>query len=305
MFVTDHATRPGECEVIEPGIRAITAPNGGPMTFTGTRTYLVGEGAVALIDPGPRDPAHAEAVLAALKPGEHISHILVTHSHIDHSPLAGDLAARTGAEVLAFGAHGAGMSDVMRALSEATENIGGGEGGDADFRPDRHLADGESVEGQGWTLTALHTPGHLSNHLCFALEGTGVLFSGDHVMGWATTMVSPPDGDLSAFMGSLTKVAARDDRLYLPGHGAPIENPKRLVEHIFNHRKLRERQILDCLAKAPATPADLTADIYESIDRRLWPAASRNVLAHLIDLHMQGRVAADPAIGQASTYSLS
>lgn len=301
-FRTDHRPVPGAVERVAPLVRAVTAGNAGPMTFTGTRTYLVGEGAVAVIDPGPPDPAHLAAIRAALAPGERVSHILVTHSHADHSPLARPLAGLTGAPVLAFGPHGAGMSAAMRGLLAAGADLGGGEGADEGFVPDATLADGERVEGEGWALTALATPGHLSNHLAFALEGTGIVFTGDHVMGWATTLVSPPEGDLGAFMASLARMLARHDRLYLPGHGAPVEEPRALVEHIRDHRLGRERDIRAALAEGPATVASLTARIYRAVDPRLHPAAARNVLAHLLDLAERGLAAAPDGIGPGAVW---
>ena len=202
----------------EPGIRRVTCPNPGPMTFTGTNAYILGRGAVAVVDPGPDIPEHRAAILGALAPGERVATILVTHSHVDHSPGARPLAAETGAELLAFGPHGAGISPRMAALAASGADLGGGEGGDRDFAPDRMLADEETVEGDGWAVRALHTPGHLSNHLCFAVErldcgAPGAVFSGDHVMAWATTMVSPPDGDMAAFLASLRRMQGRGDRV--------------------------------------------------------------------------------------------
>ncbi|MEO0999325.1 MAG: MBL fold metallo-hydrolase [Pseudomonadota bacterium] len=300
-FRRDHHVTPGAVETLAPGIRAVTAENAGPMTFTGTRSYFVGEGEVALIDPGPDDPRHLGALMKALGPDERITHILVTHSHLDHSPLAPAMAALSGAPVLAFGPTGAGRSEVMERLAKEPTGIGGGEGIDRAFTPDRTLADGEEVAGKGWRLRALHTPGHFSNHMCFAWEERGAVFSGDHVMGWATTLVSPPDGDLTAFMASLAKMRARgDDRVYYPGHGAPVEAPHVLIDHIRTHREGREAAILAALEAGPATVADLVITIYADIDRTLHPAAGRNVLAHLIDLMERGEVAAgDGPIGGA------
>lgn len=277
---------------VAPGVRRVTCANPSPMTHTGTQSYLVGEGTVALIDPGPDDPAHRRAVLAALDPGERIGAILVTHSHRDHSAGVPGLVAATGAEVLAFGPHGAGVSPVMAALA-AKGDLGGGEGADADFRPDRQLGDGETVTLGDVRLTALHTPGHLSNHLCFALEGTGVLFTGDTVMGWSSTLVSPPDGDMGAFMASLARLAARAadgrDRRYLPGHGDPVDDPARLLAQQRAHREARADQVLAALAPRPASAPELTATVYADTDPRLHPAAMRNLLATLIWLAETGR----------------
>lgn len=285
----------GLAEPVAPGVRRVTCANPSPMTFTGTRSYIVGRGEVAVIDPGPDDPAHLDAILAALSPGETVAAILVTHSHLDHSPGARLLAARTGAEVLGFGPHGAGMSAAMRALMRDAQagglDLGGGEGADRAFAPDRCLGDGESVAGPGWRLTALHTPGHLSNHLAFALEGTGVLFTGDAAMGWATTLVSPPEGDMAAQVATLRRLAARPDRLYLPGHGHAVTAPGALIAHLIRHRETRETAILAALAAAGGGTAEsLAAAVYRDLDPRLLPAAARNVLATLLGLLAEGRV---------------
>ena len=294
-----------------PGVRRVTVPNPSPMTFTGTQTYLVGDGAVAVIDPGPDIAEHRAAILAALAPGERVTHILVTHTHVDHSPGAAPLKAETGAEVWAFGRHGAGESAVMRDLAASGADMGGGEGADRRFAPDRLLEDGQTVASPdqsggaaSWALTALATPGHLSNHLSFALEGTGAVFSGDHVMGWATTMVSPPDGDMAAFMASLRKMRARDDRVYYPGHGHPVTDPAGMIDHLIGHRLGRERQIVDALSDGPATPAELTALIYADVDPALHGAAARNVLSHLIGLIDAGRAASDGPVSPGARYRL-
>lgn len=273
-----------------PRIRRVTARNPSRMTFTGTRSYLVGEGEVMLIDPGPDDPAHHAALRAALGPRERIRHILVTHTHLDHSPGARAIAGATGAAVHGFGPHGAGMSETMRRLASEGARLGGGEGVDRAFRPDHAMRDGDTVEAGGAALTALHTPGHLSNHLCFALEGTGLLFTGDTVMGWATTLVSPPEGDMAAFMETLSRLAARDDRLYLPGHGHPVRDPKGMLAWQITHREERRMQVLDALEAGPADAAGLARAIYTELDAGLLPAARRNVLATLLWLMDEGRV---------------
>lgn len=281
----DHAAfnpSPGEVQELEPGIRRILAPNPSPMTFRGTNTYLLGTRRLAVIDPGPADPKHLEAILGALSPGESVSHILVTHSHVDHSALVPALREATGAPVLAFGDSAAGRNPEIAALS----GLGGGEGIDARFAPDRCLADGESVDGDGWSVTALWTPGHMGNHLCFALGDA--VFTGDHVMGWATSMVSPPDGDLTAFMASLEKLQGRHDRVFYPAHGAPVTDPEARLAALIAHRRGREAQILSALDGDPATVPALTARIYSDVPESLLPAARRNVLAHLIDLTQRG-----------------
>ncbi|MBK1635848.1 MBL fold metallo-hydrolase [Rhodovulum adriaticum] len=276
---------PGHPEQIAPGLRRVLAPNPSPMTFRGTNTYIVGHGAVAVIDPGPNDPAHRAAILGALGPGERVSHILVTHSHVDHSPLARPLARETGAPVLAYGDSAAGRRPDLAALS----GLGGGEGVDADFTPDRTLADGAVVTGADWQITALHTPGHMGNHMCFAWRDA--LFSGDHVMGWASSMVSPPDGDLAAFMASLDRLAARAERTLYPGHGAPVDDGPARIAELTAHRRARRAQVLAALAQGPTTPAALTHAIYTDVAPALLGAAQRNVLAHLIELADENRAA--------------
>lgn len=273
---------PGEVQELEPGIRRILAPNPSPMTFRGTNTYLLGTRRLAVIDPGPNDPTHLQAILEALSPGESISRILVSHSHVDHSTLAPALRRETGAPVLAFGDSAAGRDPEIAAIS----GLGGGEGIDAGFTPDHCLADGETLAGDGWSLTALWTPGHMGNHMCFAVGDA--VFTGDHVMGWATSMVSPPDGDLTAFMASLEKLQGRHDRVFYPAHGAPVADPAARLAELIAHRRAREAQILRALDGDPATVAALTARIYADVPQALLPAAGRNVLAHLIDLTRRG-----------------
>ncbi|MSU89097.1 MBL fold metallo-hydrolase [Rhodobacteraceae bacterium 2CG4] len=277
-------------QTVAPGVRALTAPNPGPMTHAGTRTYLLGRQAVAVIDPGPDDAAHLAAILAALEPGARITHILVTHAHRDHSAAAPALRAATGAPVLAFGPPEAGRSPMMAALA-ARGDLAGGEGIDRGFRPDRCLRHGEVLAAPEWTLEALHTPGHLSSHLSFALPQAGTLFTGDTVMGWSTTVISPPDGSVGAFRASMALLAARPERLYLPGHGAPVINGPATARAQGAHRGLREAQILAALAEGPQTVAALVRRLYAGLAAPLRPAAARNVLAHLLELAEQGRTA--------------
>lgn len=293
-----------EAVEVAAGVRRVTCPNAGPMTATGTQSYLVGRGEVAVIDPGPVHEGHLAAMLAALGPGERIAAILVTHSHRDHSAGAPALAAATGAPVLAFGGHGAGMSETMQRLA-AEGDLGGGEGADAGFAPDRLIEDGEEVAVGTARLRAVHTPGHLSNHLCFALEGSGILFTGDTVMGWSTTLVSPPDGDMAAFMASLSRLAARGDTLYLPGHGEPVTEPDALLAAQMTHRAARARQIRTALAEGPASAAELTPRIYAATPPELHPAAMRNLLATLIWQAEDGAVAALDEIGPEARFALA
>jgi len=276
-----HAPPVGEPEALAPGLRVVTAPNAGPMTFTGTRSYILGEGEVAVIDPGPDDPRHLGAMLAALA-GARVAAVLVTHGHLDHSEGARVFAERVGAPVLAHGGTGAARM--------AAGGLGGGEGIDARFRPDLRIGEGEVVAGPGWTLTAVATPGHTADHLSFAWAEGNALFSGDHVMGWATTLISPPDGSLGAFRASLTRLQGRPEAVYYPGHGAPVRDPQAIVAHVLAHRAGREAAIREALARGPATVAELVAAIYREVDPRLRPAAARNVLAHLVDLAERGEV---------------
>lgn len=296
----------GVAETVAPGVRRVTCRNPSAMTFSGTRSYLVGHGEVALIDPGPDRREHLTAIRDALRPGERIAHILVTHSHVDHSPGARAVAEATGAPVHGFGAHGAGLSETMRRLRADGVALGGGEGGDGGFRPDHEMTEGETVGAGEWALTALHTPGHLSNHICLALDGSGVLFTGDTVMGWATTLVSPPEGDMAAFMASLRRLAGRTgDRLYLPGHGHPVADPAAMLAFQIAHREERMGQILSGLASGPADAGELARKIYTEISPALLPAARRNVLATLIGLMDEGRVAPRGPLSAVVEFELS
>ena len=294
--------RPGHVTRLEPGLRRVLAPNPSPMTHWGTNTYILGEGRVAVIDPGPADRSHLSAILDALSPGETVSHILVTHSHLDHSTLARPLADATGAPILAYGDSQAGRSPVMQQLA-AKADIGGGEGVDAGFVPDEQLADGARIDGEEWSLTALWTPGHFGNHLCFASEDA--VFTGDHVMGWASSLVSPPDGDLTAFMASTRRLAARNDRVFHPGHGAPVETPQARADWLIRHRTSREAAILSALGNRPETIPALARRVYHDTPPALLPAAERNLFAHLIDLNQRGIVQADPALLPSARYALA
>ena len=295
----DFNPRPGVVERLEPGIRRILAPNPSPMTFRGTNTYLVGEGDVAIIDPGPASPAHFDAILAALSRGERISHIFVTHSHLDHSPLAAPLAEVTGAAIHAFGTSTDGMSEVMQKLARGGL-AGGGEGIDMAFTPHERLKDRALIEGKEWTIEALWTPGHLGNHLSFAYRDA--VFTGDHLMGWASTMVSPPEGDVTAFMSSTERLAARRARVFYPGHGAEIDEPTARADWLLQHRRNRTTQILERLDARGITVPALTRDIYTGTPPALLRAAERNVFAHLIDLHTRGLALADPHLARDAVY---
>ncbi len=294
-YVRDFPFRYGESERVSPLIRRVTARNPGPFTFTGTGTYIVGPdqpgASVAVIDPGPTDDAHLAALLAAVD-GQSVSHILVTHTHRDHAPLARPLALATGAQVLA--------APPIRRPHDTAVAIE--EDDDDDFRPDRTLADGETVSGTGWTLETMATPGHASNHLAFVLHEENALFSGDHVMGWSTTVVAPPDGDMVAYMKSLDAVIARDFTTLWPTHGGPVTDPEPFLRAYRDHRLGREAQILVRLAAGDRTIAEMVPVLYASVEERLWPAASLSMLAHLIKLVAEGRVVAEPGATLAATY---
>jgi len=271
----------GDCIAYEPLVARVLATNPSPFTYTGTQTHIVGIEDVAVIDPGPADPAHIDAVVRAIA-GRPVVAIVITHTHNDHSPGSRPLKARTGAPII-------GCAPLV------LEEIGprADASFDKDYAPDRVLKDGESVSGTGWTLTAVATPGHTSNHLCYALEQTGALFTGDHVMGWSTTVVMPPDGDMTAFMASLNMLQHREDKRYYPAHGEPIDNPRQLVRGHLGHRRQREAQILRVLGEGISAIPDMVERMYVGVDRRLYGAAGGSVKAHLIDLAGRGLVIAD------------
>ena len=268
---------PGVPVQLGPLVTRVLAPNPSPFTYTGTQTHLVGTAELAVIDPGPDEPAHLDALLAAIA-GRPVSAIVITHHHRDHSPLSRPLQAATGAPIV--GAAPFALVDPGPRADAAF---------DRDYAPDRVLAESEAVAGEGWTLEAIATPGHTSNHLAFALPEAAALFAGDHVMGWSTTVVSPPDGDMTAYMASLEKLLGREgDEVYYPGHGDEIANPRRLVRGLLGHRKQREGQITRLLAEGPQAIPAMTARMYGGLDARLLPAAERSVLAHLYDLRGRG-----------------
>jgi glyoxylase-like metal-dependent hydrolase (beta-lactamase superfamily II) len=294
----DSAAR---CQDLESGIRRILAPNPSPMTFTGTNTYLVGVQEVTVIDPGPADAAHRAAIEAAVGAGR-IAGIVVTHAHLDHSALASDLARRHGVAVTAFGPPDAGRRPVMARLA-AAGLAGGGEGVDRAFRPDRETGEGDRIATEVGDLEVLHTPGHFAGHLSLALNGA--LFTGDHVMGWASSMVSPPDGDLTAFMESCKRLRARDDRVYYPGHGDAVHDPAARLDWLIGHRRAREAAILAALDDGAETIAALVDRVYGDAPSGLRTAAARNVFAHLVDLAEKGLVAPIGALDPGSAFRRS
>ncbi|WP_370178849.1 MBL fold metallo-hydrolase [Alteriqipengyuania sp.] len=269
----------GTPEHAEPLVTRVLAPNPSPYTYTGTQTYLVGNGADrAVIDPGPDEAQHLDAIMAAA--GEaRISTILCTHTHRDHSPGAGPLAERTGAPVM-------GCAKLVIADNGPRAD----EAFDTTYEPERVLEDGEAVSGDGWTLRAVHTPGHTSNHLCFALEESGALFTGDHVMGWSTSVIVPPDGNMADYLDSLQKLYDREDSVYYPAHGAPVTKPRQLVRSMIGHRRQRERQILKILRESPKSLPQFIPIMYKGLDPRLEKAAQLSVHAHLIDLEHRSLV---------------
>lgn len=271
---------------LEPGITRVLAHNPSPFTYAGTQTYLVGERELAVIDPGPDLEEHVDALVEAID-GRPVVGILCTHTHRDHSPAARALAERTG-------------SPVVGCAALAMETIGprADASFDPDYGPDRVLADGESIEVDGRPLTAVATPGHTSNHLCFAWNRA--LFTGDHVMGWSTTVVVPPDGDMRAYMQSLEKLLRRDERIYFPAHGPAVENPREYVSWLIGHRIERERQILELVAERARSVPEIVENAYPELDARLFAAAGGSVLAHLIDLEQRGQVVREGEIWAAA-----
>ncbi len=273
-----HRMGAAHFEEVAPGIRRLLAPNPSAFTFTGTQTYVVGTRDVAVIDPGPDDEAHVAHLLEALGAAK-VASILVTHTHRDHSPASRPVAAATGAPILG-----------CAPLAIADDGPRADAAFDFDYAPDVVLADGGRVAGDDWTLQAVATPGHTSNHLCFAWPERKALFTGDHIMGWSTTIVSPPDGDMAAYMASLELLLTRDDLVYYPTHGPAITEPKAHVRALIAHRRMREAQILAALQDGEGIITDMVPTLYRETDPGLYPAAARSVLAHLLDLEAQGRV---------------
>ena len=269
----------GEAVSLSPSIRRVLANNPGPFTFTGTGTYIVGTHDVAVIDPGPSLLAHIDALKHALT-GHRLTHILITHTHADHSPAAKALKQWSGAATYGFGPHPSPPDCGPRVE----------EGGDRDFVPDIRIEDGDAIAIGGATFDCLHTPGHISNHICYALREENALFCGDHVMGWSTSVVTPPDGNMTDYMNGLRRLMARDDRTLYPTHGGPIENPKPFLEAYLSHRQEREAQIVECLRAGISTIPAIVARLYAEVDERLHPAAARTVEAHLIKLEGEGRL---------------
>ena len=266
-----------------PGVQRLVANNPGPFTFKGTNTYILGSGQeLMLIDPGPTDDVHYEAIVRWIEP-RRLSTILITHTHRDHIDGLDRLVVATGAKTCGFGRVAA---DPGRRKTSAS----GGEDTDQSFRPDTVLEDGGRIEGEGFSLTAIHTPGHAPDHLCFALEGTGALFSGDHVMSWNTSVVAPPEDNMMAYMRSLDRLVKRDDDVYFPGHGGRLTQPQRVVKAFILHRRMREEAILTCIREGRETIAEIVPIVYRGLDSRLLNAASLSVAAHVESLVERGLV---------------
>lgn len=285
----------GVVDQVSPGIRRVIAKNPSAFTFYGTGTYIVGSGQVAIIDPGPPDERHIRAVLDAVR-GETITHLVVTHTHMDHSPGCRLLREECEAATYGFGPHGSGHED---------DDVVVEEGGDMEFAPDHVVADGESIRGNGWTLRCLHTPGHTSNHMCYILEEEKALFSGDHVMGWSTSVVSPPDGDMESYMKSLRRLLEEDIDTYWPTHGPPITNPTPHVAAFIEHRLQREAQIAEHLKGGIHRIADMVPVMYASVDKGLHPAAARSVFAAICYMVKKGEVTVEGELTEDANFRLS
>lgn len=294
QFERDFSPRHGQSVKVDTGIRRVVCNNGGPFTFTGTGTYIVGTGTVAIIDPGPDDDDHLAALLAAVD-GETVSHILVTHTHMDHSPLTGRLKQITGAKSYAYGPHGAG-----RIAKSGDVQLDAG--GDMDFVPDFAIKDGDVLSGPGWDLEAVFTPGHTSNHMAFCFKQANALFSGDHVMAWSTSVIAPPDGRMADYFASLKKLLERDEATYWPTHGGPRHDPKPFVRAFLTHRRMREAAIETRIRNGDGKIADIVRKIYADVDPRLHPAAALSTLAHVEHLVERGKIASDEPVSLGAEY---
>jgi glyoxylase-like metal-dependent hydrolase (beta-lactamase superfamily II) len=297
-FDKRFSLEPDQVQEVAPGVRAIVADNPSPFTFKGTISYIVGRGQVAIIDPGPDDVVHVAALLDAVR-DETVTHIFVTHTHRDHSPAAAKIKDATGAKVLAQGPHRPARPLHTGEIRRLDASV------DLDFRPDITLADGEIVNGEGWTLQAVATPGHTANHMAYAFKEADLLFAGDHVMAWSTTIVAPPDGAMSDYMASLHKLAERSEPLYLSGHGAPVRDAPRYVQYLIRHRQAREASILHRLGKGAADIPTIVRAVYIGLDPRLVSAAALSVLAHLEELVARGAVVTEGPASIGGIYRLA
>ncbi|NQV55593.1 MAG: MBL fold metallo-hydrolase [Rhodospirillales bacterium] len=282
-FDLDFTCEYAAIEQVATGLRRIVARNPSKFGFKGTGTYIVGEGRVAVIDAGPEIPEHIGAILDALS-GEEITHQLITHTHLDHSPASRAVKEATGAPIYGFGPHGAGRFEIGAVVES---------GGDMEFTPDEKISHGDIIEGDGWSFECVHTPGHTSNHICFAWREAAALFTGDHVMGWSTTVVSPPDGDMAAYMASLNLLLDRSDALYYPTHGGAITDPQSFVRALIAHRQAREVQIMECLSRGVGRIKDMVDEMYVGLDPALIQPARRSVFAHIIAMTERGDIACE------------
>ena len=286
----------GTVEEVAPGLRRVIARNPSDFTFHGTGTYIVGHGSVAVIDPGPARDDHIDALVEALA-GDTVTHILITHTHIDHSPASRPLQARVGGTIYGYGPHGAGKIEAGVQVEE---------GGDMDFEPEAEVRHGDVIEGGGWSMECVYTPGHTSNHICYAWRETKMLFPGDHVMGWSTTIVSPPDGDMGDYMASLGLLLERDDERYWPTHGTSIDDPKPFVRALLAHREERAAQVLASLADGSDTIAAMVPGMYGGdVPEHMFPAAARSVFATMIMLVEDGRVRCAGDLAVDARYALA
>ena len=293
-FVKTFDFEYGQAQALSPLVQRVIADNPGPFTYTGTGVYIVGDKNVAVIDPGPNTPKHKAALFAALG-GRTVSHVFVTHHHIDHSPLAAPVAEAFGCKVYGYGRQ-------VRPPAGGEVRLEAGD--DLSFKPDVEIRDGQIFSGHGWTLEAIHTPGHTSNHMCFALGEENTLFSGDHIMGWSTSVVSPPDGHMGDYLRSLNRVLERGFDRIIPTHGPVIKDPQPFVRAYIDHRLAREDQICAALIDGLTSVSDIVARLYADVDRRLHPAAAHSVLAHLIHMRENGRVCSADTDGLYGTYRL-
>lgn len=294
-FVFEETVTYGAATAMSPLVRRVMADNPSNFTYHGTGTYILGRGEVAVVDAGPAIARHVDAILAATA-GETITHQLITHTHSDHSPAARLLKEATGAQTWGFGPHGSGRAEGAAVVEE---------GGDHDFAPDHRVRHGDVIEGAGWTAECVFTPGHTSNHMCYALKEEKTLFSGDHVMGWSSTVVSPPDGDMAAYMRSLDLLLTRDDALFRPTHGPAITDPKAHVTALIEHRMNREAQILACLKDGVATIPEMVELMYANVDRALHPAARSSIFAHIVHMVETGRISCDGPPDERGVYAIS
>ncbi len=294
-FKTAFEPRYGESVEMAPGLSRVTCNNPSPFTFHGTNSYVLGHDTVAVIDPGPANNQHLDTLVAAIG-GRTVSHIIVTHTHVDHSPLARPLAELTGAEIYAEGPHRSARPLNLGEVNALDAS------GDSDFHPDHLLQHGDEVSGDGWTLTGLHTPGHTANHMSFAWKDTEFLFPGDHVMAWATSIVAPPDGAMTDYMSSLETLLLTPQQIYFPGHGGRLENAHAFVRALRAHRKMREQAVLSQVREGRHLIPEIVAVIYRRTDKKLHAAAGLSVLAHLEDLVSRGLVHTDGHVSLTGRY---